>query len=322
MRHRFFSSSWSKWARLLPAFVFVAAMIAVSGVLLRRDTWRRDTPRQDTHTDAAPVPAPPTDEMTQTTECFSAVGGKGSDKRLLPLRREPLARWTDPTGDLTEAALWAWGERGRPYALVAIEHYVHPGRDTDAESWGFELISLANEPLEVEGTNEVRAMNATSDAHSKPVLSGAIHWTPKPPGLTFCDVPDAPPPAQTAQTRLLQMKDLIKRFSAVIHPGPGQSELQLIPDAINRYSDAEAGQVDGAIFVFAIGTNPEVIVLLEAQESTPGKASWRYAVAQATAASFKVAIDGKEVLAAPYHSDQANTPGASYFCVGMPPLKP
>ena len=260
--------------------------------------------------------------MTQITQCLAAVGGKASGKRRLPLRREPLTRWTDPNRDLSEAALWAWGARGRPYALVAIEHYVHPGRGTDAELWGFELMSLSNEPLEVEGTNEVRAMNATSAVDSKPVLSGSIHWTPTPPGLTFHDVPDAPPPAQTAQARLLQMKELVKRFSAVVHPGRGQSELQSTPDPIDRYSDAEAGQVDGAIFSFALGNNPEVIVLIEAQESAPGKGAWRYAVAQATAAAFKVAIDGKEVWAVPYHSEKVNLPTASYFIVGMPRSKP
>ena len=114
-------------------------------------------------------------------------------------------------------------------------------------------------------------------------MTGEVHWNPKPSGLTFRDVPNAPRPAETAPAGRVQMNNLIKRFSAVAHPGR-TSELSLLPDPIDRYSNAEAGRVDGAMFRFAIGTNPEVMVVLGAQGSTREKASWRYAVARATAA--------------------------------------
>ena len=113
------------------------------------------------------------------------------------------------------------------------------------------------------------------------------------------------------------MNDLIKRFSAIVHPGR-PSELALLPEPIDRYSDAEAGQVDGAIFVLAAGTNPEVMVVLEAGGLIPEKASWRYAVVRATAAPFEVAIDGKQVFTDRYHSEDVNVPGGPYFVVGMP----
>ncbi len=347
MSHPVSSGSWPTWVKLLPAFVFVAAAIAVSGVLLQRDTWRRDTLRrealqqaalqqgtlqqqilqqealgQDAHTDAGRIQESRPDAMKPITECFAAVVGTGSNQRRLELKPEPLARWSNPAQELREAALWAWGGRGRPAALVAIEHYAGPRRGADGELWGFEMISLADGPLEVEGTNEVRAMNATSAAHSEPVMGGSIHWTPKGPGLTFRDVPGAPAPAGTAQDRLSQMKDLIKRFSALVHPGRWADRLELAPEAIDRYANLEAGQLDGAIFSFALRNNPEVIVVLEAQVPTSDKASWRYAAAQATAAAFEVAIDGKKVWSVPYHSEKVNTPGESYFIVGMPRSKP
>ena len=181
---------------------------------------------------------------------------------------------------------------------------------------------LANEPLEVAGSNELRAKVTTSAGNSKPVLSGGIHWAPQRAGLTFRDVPDAPPPAETAQVRLFQMKDLIRRFSAAAHPTGAPTALRLMPHPIDRYSDAAAEQLDGAIFLFTIGTNPEVIVLLEAQGPSLDKASWRYAVAPMTVAPFEVAIDHKEVWAEPYHSERKNTPSGSYFTVRLPRLKP
>jgi len=259
--------------------------------------------------------------MMLLTECLAAYRGERAKRRPIRLRREPLKRWSDPSHDVSDAALWAWGERGRPDALAIIEHFGDRGGGGNGLLWGFELVSLANEPLDVTGTNDIGLRNATSAVSSKPLMSGEIHWAPNGPGLAFRDVPKAPRPADTAEARLAQMKDLIKRFSAVAFPG-GRTELELLPDPIDHYSDAEARQVDGAIFVFAIGNNPEVIVLLEAQGKTPDQATWRSAVAPATAAPFRVAIDGKDVWSAPYHSEERNTPSGLYFVVGMPRVKP
>jgi hypothetical protein len=148
-------------------------------------------------------------------------------------------------------------------------------------------------------------------------MNGEIHWSPTGPGFGFRDLPEAPPPAPTAETRLLQMNEMIKRFSAVAHPEAAQ-DLRLLPDPVDRYSDAQAGQVDGAIFLLSIGDNPEVIILVEAQGQAADKATWRYAIAPATAAPFEVSIDGKKVWSAPYHSEERNTPTGSYFIVGIP----
>jgi hypothetical protein len=320
------STFQSKWAGPLLAFVFVGATIALSIVLLRRETWRRDTHtasaradtvRLGTGTDDAPVRDHPADEMAYIAESLAAYRGEGPAKRRLPMRPQPLKRWSDPTKNVKDAALWAWGERGRPSALVIIERFADSGSGESPVIGGFELVSLADEVLEVEGTNDILAENARTVADLKPVMTGDVRWNPKRSGFALRDVPNAPRPALTAPSRLVQMNDLIRRFSAVAHPGR-PSQLALLPDPIDRYSDAEAGQVDGAIFLLAIGTNAEVMVVLEAQGPIPEKASWRYAVARATAAPFEVAIDGKQVFAAPYHSKEVNVPSGPYFVVGMP----
>lgn len=126
MRHPSSSTFRSKWAGPLVAFVFLAATIALSIVLLRRETWRRDarteyaladTARPGTGTRSAPIREQQVDEMAQIAECLVAYRGEGPAKRLLPMRPKPLKRWNDPTKNVSDAALWAWGERGRPYAL-------------------------------------------------------------------------------------------------------------------------------------------------------------------------------------------------------------
>jgi hypothetical protein len=321
----------SKWAGPLLALVFVAATLALCFVLLQPETWRRDTrtepavaatPRPSTVPDTAPAPIRerPVDEMTQIVECLAAYRGEGRTAHPLPMRPEPLKRWSDPDNNVSDAAIWAWGEGGRPQALVLIERFGKPGSEDSRLIRGLELVSLADEPLELEGSNNVRARHAATVADSKPLMTDEIHWNPKPPGLTFRDVPHAPRPAPTATDRLVQLKDLIKRFSAVAHPGR-TSKLALLPEPVDRYSNAKAGQIDGAIFLFAIGDNPEVMVLLEAQGPAPEKASWRYAVARGTAAPFEVALDGEQVFTARYHSDKMNSPNGSYYVVVMARVK-
>ena len=99
MSHCVLASSASKRPRRLP-FLSAVLMIAVCGrVLVGQDTDQSAA----RHREALAV------EMKQITECFSALRGEGPDKRPLPLRREPLQRWSDPTQKISEAALWAWG---------------------------------------------------------------------------------------------------------------------------------------------------------------------------------------------------------------------
>ena len=52
---------------------------------------------------------------------------------------------------------------------------------------------------------------------------------------------------------------------------------------------------DGALFVLAHGTNPEVLVLIEAIGDSIDKARWHYGLARCGSAEMHVAIDGKEV---------------------------
>ena len=91
-----------------------------------------------------------------------------------------------------------------------------------------------------------------------------------------------------------------------------------MPHPIDRYADPAKEQVDGAIFLFAHGTNPEVMVLIEAQGSAPKKATWRFAVARLTVALFEVTIDRKKVETVSYHSTQMNRPTLPYFTVRLP----
>lgn len=55
---------------------------------------------------------------------------------------EPLLRWTDPTRkdtQIKDAAIWAWGLRGRPAVLLTQESY--------GGKWAYELVSASTDRI-------------------------------------------------------------------------------------------------------------------------------------------------------------------------------
>jgi len=305
MNHRVSASSRSIRHPPLPAAVLAAMMFCIPArVLLGQD----DAPG------APGVPGARAAEMKQIAESLTVSLGEGALKRPVALRAEPLLRFNDPTRNTSDASLWAWGETGRPLAVVALE--VDPRSDTNAGgvSWSLEFISLTPESLKFQ---EEYGLSAIDTPKTKQFLGGGIHWAPVKPGVTFREIPGAPAPAQTPRIRLAQMKDLSTRFAATEHPGR-TTILRLMPHPIDRYADPAKGQVDGTIFVFANGTNPEVMVLIEAQGPSADKASWRFAVARLTVAPFEVTFDRREVWTESYHSEQINTHRGCYYSMRLP----
>ena len=108
---------------------------------------------------------------------------------------------------------------------------------------------------------------------------------------------EADPPHGREQRRLSQLKELARGFTAHEFWDPENSrfEMRLLAQPVHRYSDVEAGIHDGAVFVLAHGTNPEVIVLIEALGETLEKARWHYSLARLGSAELHVELDGKEV---------------------------
>ena len=76
-----------------------------------------------------------------------------------------------------------------------------------------------------------------------------------------------------------------------------------------RYEKSDGDVVDGAVFCFAMGTDPEVILLIEAVV-TAGETQWEYAFARRTSGELQGQLDGDTVWTAerfPDTSDPAKT---------------
>jgi hypothetical protein len=130
-----------------------------------------------------------------------------------------------------------------------------------------------------------------------------VVWSPRNSGVDFRDVPGAPAPAGNAAARLRQMKAIAERFNARLPERDGDGAdleaLRLLPTPLYRYEikkseDADESLQDGGMFAFVMGTDPEVILLLEAVEGKD-KVVWQYAFARATGWGAEASL-GDEVV--------------------------
>jgi hypothetical protein len=125
-------------------------------------------------------------------------------------------------------------------------------------------------------------------------LSG--RWQPRATAFEPSALGDGPP-AVKESARLRQLKDAARRFAAHEFWDPDHSryELRLLPQPVHRYSDPAKGVQDGGVFVFAHGTNPECLLLIDAIGESLASARWQYALVRSADAELHVELDGREV---------------------------
>jgi hypothetical protein len=88
-------------------------------------------------------------------------------------------------------------------------------------------------------------------------------------------------------------------------------ECRLLSQPLDRDADPEQQVVDGALFVFANGTNPELALLLECNDR-----EWFYGVLRMTSARIYAEPDGKQFFEAAWFSKYLAT--APYTAAGHP----
>ncbi len=217
----------------------------------------------------------------------------------LKLKEKPVFRLGKQFGqDLADGAIFLWtGEDGRPE--VAIQVFQIKNADIPEGQWMHEFTSLSPMP--------VRA-----DRH------GQSRWTPKTPGLEFHPIPGAPKPAETATQRARQMRELAADFRASDDWwSKGWSELRLLPTPIARYGKSGTTLLDGALFAFVHGTDPEVFLFMEVRSSKEGL-EWQYALAPMTIFAVKGSYRGKSVWELP-NRDGSSGPSSSFFATDYEP---
>ncbi len=81
--------------------------------------------------------------------------------------------------------------------------------------------------------------------------------------------------------------------------------------------------MDGAIFTFANGTNPELFLLIEARRQGDGPAKWSYAAARFARSELFLKLGSRDVWAAPLiDRDIILKPGEPYYTTLTPRSHP
>lgn len=194
----------------------------------------------------------------------------------LELRREPIYRWSNPTrvgGQDGDVFLWTY--HGRPEVVASI--FSHPHQKT-LRTMCHELHSLSEAVLVVDRESSNR-------------------WQPKAAGVDLKPIPDAPTPGATPAARLVQIRALARDFSGRSLSDQKQSwPLRILPRPLYRYEGTDPAVLDGAVFalISSAGTDPEIILLIEARQAPEG-ARWSYGAARFSDMSLWLDYKGREV---------------------------
>jgi hypothetical protein len=201
-------------------------------------------------------------------QSFNARIGDETALKPLTLAAEPSLLYADNERDLSDASVWIWEADGKLVALSGVEW--RPKEGTGGV-WSFECASLTPESVRVT------------------VPYG--EWVFKKDAVRLQAVPEAPTAGMTRSQRLLQLRKLADRFTAASY-NPNQGRIELRRLAAPLYRQAETATGDSALFAFANGTNPEVLLLL----STEGAGMpWTYTVASLSGDVASAHLDEREV---------------------------
>jgi hypothetical protein len=227
--------------------------------------------------------------MKQVARSYEIVLSSDPAKKMV-LIAEPLLRFNDDVTGVVDGTLFVWMLEDRPGATASV--WI---RKSGQEFHEFQ--SLATSPL-----------TASSQGQAK--------WAPAQPGIERKPVPDAQRPAASAVGRLNQMRTMAREYSgAVIGWEKDRQELRLLPQPVQRWGRSDGAVVDGGLFAYCKGTNPEILLLLEAVKN--GKElEWNYAFARMTSRECEVRRDEKVVWSAPLL--RGGAPTDPYYNVVLP----
>ena len=203
------------------------------------------------------------------------VSSKDPDfpKRLEPT---PLFRYDDETRGYVDGTVWRLGEKGRPLAIITTE--LHPRYLNGGPKVVYDFLSLTERPFAAR--------------------SADVAWSPRGSAVVLKALRDAPAPSSIAAKRLTQLKQQARRFSGtqeVQEIDKTFVHLRLLPREIDRYSPAPGDLADGAIFLFANGRNPALLLVVE----TDGD-QWRYGIGRLSSPStLEMRLDDAVVWSGP-----------------------
>ena len=151
-------------------------------------------------------------------------------------------------------------------------------------------------------------------------FDGTVIWETAEPGLQFQPIPGARIPMTSRAARLLQLKKLARRFEATLmgwrNDNSDKQELRLTPRPLFRYQMTSGPIIDGAVFTFTMGVDPEAMLVIEAVQQDE-RSRFEYAFHRATSAALAARLDGQQVweVSKSFHN---RDPSRNFFGYRLP----
>jgi hypothetical protein len=266
------------WVALL-----TVAMIAPAGSLRADDAAKKSTlddPKGDEPRGAAFIRAMRT--MASGLKVFRVTDDGEDECKMVD---DSVLNWSDSARHpdlVVPGTTWIWHHNGRPEFIAEIY-----GRTNAVGQWHLFGCTLSPDRLRVGNESGERTVTKS-------------YYEP-------AEVPGAPAVAKTKAERTFQMRQLASRFES--HQfWEERYELRLLTKPVYRYEDVASGIMDGAVFALVHGTNPEVILLIEAHARGGDNARWKVAFGSLAGAQCIVRLDGTEYWTCPRHIGQLTDP--------------
>jgi hypothetical protein len=248
--------------------------------------WAPDDPPNPESAKEKEVKAARMEHMKRAAKSYEIVLASDAAKKLV-LLEEPVLRFDDHVTGVVDGTLFIWMLEDRPAATASV--WI---RKTGHEFHEFQSLAAG-------------ALTAASQGQAK--------WAPAQAGIERKPAPHVPPPAATALRRLSQMRAFAREYSASVTGLDNDRQvLRLLPQPVYRYGRPDGAVADGALFAYCKGTNPEVLLLVEAVKDG-NELQWHYAFARMSSRGCEVRLEEKVVWSVPLV--RGELPSDPYFNV-------
>lgn len=198
------------------------------------------------------------------------VDAKNSDSKL-ERNETPLLSFSDPTRGEIEGKLYLWHSDSVPVALLSLTYY--------GNLWSYEHVMLSDDSVRFTYEKD---------------------WKWVPPATRHKWLRLKTPVSGKENVRRIQMRAALRQFNSQELISGNQITLRLVPRPLYVYADENTGIVEGGLFAFSYGTNPEVIARIEARrEKNDGEPSWYVSFARLSSAEVKVTRDEEVIWETP-----------------------
>lgn len=188
---------------------------------------------------------------------------------------QAVFRHSQPVRGDDIGAVYLWVDREKRPAVIGTI-FAFTVQD-DLRDVAHEMHSLADQPIQARWRNRSR-------------------WKSPVAGLNWQEVPKGPPVDQTAIGRQRQAREIMRRFQAesTDHQG-GRWELRLLPKPLYQFDvEQPAAVLGGSLGAFCQGTDPELILAIEARK-VQDEFRWHYAPATFSDYALKLKLDDQQV---------------------------